>query len=38
MPFTPDFRDACKAFSLEAIRTGEVETNDRILQRIIEGI
>jgi hypothetical protein len=45
MPFTPEFRDVsgsyeavCKEFGFEAIRTDKVETNERIVQRIIEGI
>lgn len=45
MPFTPEFRnvfasycEVCKEFSFEALRTDEVETNERIVQRIIEGI
>lgn len=45
MPFTPEFRDVltsyrevCKEFSFEALRADEVETDERIVQRIIEGI
>jgi hypothetical protein len=45
MPFTPEFRDVfasyrevCKEFSFEALRTDEVETDERIVDRIIEGI
>jgi hypothetical protein len=45
MPFTPEFRDVfgsyrevCEEFSFEALRTDAVETDDRIMQRIIDGI
>jgi hypothetical protein len=45
MPFAPEFRDVfasfrdvCKECGFAAIRTDEVETNERIVQRIIEGI
>lgn len=45
MPFTSEFRDVyasykavCEEFSLEAVRTDAVETDERIVQRIIEGI
>ena len=45
MPFTPEFRDVfgsyeavCEGFRLKAIRTDKEETNERIVQRIIEGI
>lgn len=45
MPFGSEYRDVfasyrevCKEFSFEAIRTDQVEINERIVQRIIEGI
>lgn len=45
MPFGTEYRDVfasyhdvCKDFNFEAVRTDQVETNERIVQRIIEGI
>jgi len=45
MPFTPGFRDVfasyrdvCKEFAFEALRADEVETDERIVQTIIDGI
>lgn len=45
MPFTSYFhdvftsyQDVCKGLGFEAVRCDEVETNDRIVQRIIDGI
>jgi hypothetical protein len=45
MPFTSDFRDVfasyedvCSEFGFKAVRSDEVETNERIVQRIIDGI
>ncbi len=45
MPFTPEYRDVfasyrdvCKEFGFDAVRTDELDTNERIVQTIIEGI